>query len=157
MLDAADRRILDLIQASFPIVPRPYAEIAEKCGLSEEEALQRVRRLREVGIIRRLGANFRSDKLGFCSTLCAASVPPEKLRNFVALVNAQPGVTHNYLRRHKYNVWFTLIGPSRAENAALIERMERETGIAILNLPARRIYKIKVDFNMDQQVDIENV
>ncbi|MDR0826545.1 MAG: AsnC family transcriptional regulator [Desulfovibrio sp.] len=148
-LDAADRRILDLIQTGFPIVPRPYALIGEKCGLAEEEALRRVRRLKEIGIIRRLGANFRSDKLGFRSTLCAASVPEEKLADFITRVNAEPGVTHNYLRRHKYNVWFTLIGPSREEMSALLERIGHETGVAILDLPARAIYKIKVDFNME--------
>lgn len=67
--------------------------------------------MRESGLIRRLGANFQSAKLGFRSTLCAAKVPEEQLEQFIAEVNAIPGVTHNYLRNHSYNIWFTLIGP----------------------------------------------
>ena len=112
MLDAMDRRILGLIQSSFPLASRPYAVIGETVGIPEQEAFERVTRLKERKIIRRLGANFQSKKLGFRSTLCAAKVPEERIEGFVAEVNAQPGVTHNYLRDHEYNIWFTCIGPS---------------------------------------------
>ena len=99
-LDALDRRILDIIQTDFPLSPRPYAVLGERLGLSEEEVFRRVRALREKKIIRRLGANFQSAKLGFVSTLCAAKVPGEKLEAFIDAVNAEPGVTHNYFRDH---------------------------------------------------------
>ena len=81
-------------------------------GADEEQVLGRVRNLMESGVIRRLGANFTSRKLGYTSTLCAARVPPEALERFVEVVNRYPGVTHNYLRRHHFNVWFTLIAES---------------------------------------------
>ena len=148
-LDALDRRILDIIQTDFPLAPRPYAVLGERLGLPEEEVFGRVRALREKKIIRRLGANFQSAKLGFVSTLCAAKVPEEKLGAFIEAVNAEPGVTHNYLRDHAYNVWFTLISPSPEAREAVLKSLEECTGVAILNLPATKLFKIRVDFRMD--------
>lgn len=150
-LDAVDRKILALIQSGFPLVSRPYAVIGEHAGIGEEATLERVRSLRRRGIIRRIGANFQSGKLGFTSTLCAAKVPPEKLEAFIAAVNAEPGVTHNYLRDHAYNVWFTCIAPSPEHVATTLTELARATGVPILNLPAKRMYKIKVDFQMDAE------
>ena len=149
-LDASDRRILDIIQSEFPLAPRPYLEIGRKLNMPEEEVFRRVCHMRESGIIRRLGANFQSSRLGFVSTLCAASVPADKLDDFVALVNAEPGVTHNYLRDHLYNVWFTLISPGREAQLATLEALTRASGIEILNLPATRFFKIRVDFPMSE-------
>jgi DNA-binding Lrp family transcriptional regulator len=147
-MDAIDRQLLDIIQTDFPIVSRPYAALGERLDISETEALQRVRALTAQGVIRRIGANFQSRKLGWHSTLCAASVPQDKLDAFVAEVNRHPGVTHNYLRAHTYNVWFTLIGPSVDDVAATLAQITDATGIPILNLPALKMYKIQVDFKM---------
>lgn len=148
-LDAHDRRILGIIQSGFPLEPRPYAVIGREVGLPEEEVFARVRDLKTRKIIRRLGANFQSAKLGFRSTLCAAKVPEDAFEAFVAEVNRHAGVTHNYLRDHEYNVWFTCIGPSWKAVCELLDGISRRTGIPILNLPAKRMYKIKVDFQMD--------
>jgi DNA-binding Lrp family transcriptional regulator len=148
-LDAVERKILDLIQSGFPLESRPYAVIGGHAGIGEEEALERVRSLRRRGVVRRIGANFQSGKIGFKSTLCAAKVPSERLEAFIAAVNAEEGVTHNYLRDHAYNVWFTYIGPSMEQIEAALERIRAATGIRIVNLPAERLYKIKVDFRMD--------
>lgn len=149
-LDSLDRQLLDIIQTDFPLVPRPYAELGQRLGIPEEQALERVRALRAKKIIRRLGANFQSAKLGFVSTLCAAKVPEAKLETFISEVNAQPGVTHNYLREHSYNVWFTLISPSREQTRKILERISARTGIAILDLPATKLFKIRVDFRMQE-------
>lgn len=149
MMDAVDKRILDIIQTGFPIEPRPYAIIGEQVGVTEAEALARVRALRARKVIRRIGANFDSWKLGFRSTLCAAKVPQDKMDAFVAEVNSHVGVTHNYLRKHEYNVWFTCIGPSWDSVCALLDGITAKTGIPILNLPASKLYKIRVDFRMD--------
>jgi DNA-binding Lrp family transcriptional regulator len=150
LLDDADRRILDLIQTSFPLAPRPYAVIGAYCGLEEEEVFRRVRALSERGVIRRLGATFDSGRLGFSSCLCAAQVPADKLKAFTDEVNALAGVTHNYLRRHAYNVWFTCTAPSPEALRELTDGIQRRTGIAIVGFPAERVYKIKVDFRMLQ-------
>ena len=149
-LDLMDKRLLDIIQTGFPLVPRPYASLGQQLGITEEEALNRVRRMKTNKVIRRIGANFQSAKLGFRSTLCAAKVPETQLDSFVAEVNSHPGVTHNYLRNHAYNIWFTLIGPSWEAVCATLEEITRRTGIAVLNLPAARLYKIRVDFQMEE-------
>ena len=145
-LDLMDKRLLDIIQTGFPLVPRPYASLGQQLGITEEEALNRVRRMKTNKVIRRIGANFQSAKLGFRSTLCAAKVPETQLDSFVAEVNSH----HNYLRNHAYNIWFTLIGPSWEDVCATLEEITRRTGIAVLNLPAARLYKIRVDFQMEE-------
>jgi DNA-binding Lrp family transcriptional regulator len=146
--DAADCRILDLIQTNFPLASRPYAVIGERCGMGEEEAFRRVRALRERGLIRRIGAVFDSGRLGYSGALCAAKVPPDRLRAFTDEVNAHAGVTHNYLRRHAYNVWFTCTAPSPEALRDLTDGIARGTGVAVVSFPAERTYKIKVDFRM---------
>ena len=149
-LDTIDRKLLDIIQTAFPLVPRPYEDLGKQLGISEGEALARVKAMKEKKIIRRLGANFQSAKLGFRSTLCGAHVPEDKLDAFIADVNALPGVTHNYLRNHDFNVWFTLIGPSWDSVCETIRGIEERTGISIMNLPAEKLFKIRVDFQMEE-------
>lgn len=150
MKDAIDRRLLDIIQSDFPLESRPYLALGQKLGISEREAHERVKALRENGVIRRLGANFQSARLGFFSTLCAASAPAEKLEEFIEAVNALPGVTHNYEREHEYNIWFTLICRNREEAEEVLAALEAKTGIKALNLPATKLYKIRVDFPMER-------
>ena len=146
-LDDLDRAILNEIQSHFPIDSRPYAEVGRRVGASEAEVLARVVAMAEAGIIRRLGANFTSRKLGYTSTLCAARVKPASLDHFVAVVNRYPGVTHNYLRRHRYNVWFTLIAESEERLNRILEEISAAAEVAeILSLPAQEVFKIKVDF-----------
>jgi DNA-binding Lrp family transcriptional regulator len=146
-LDELDKAILNEIQSHFPIVSRPYAEVGRRVGVSEEEVIRRVKQMTAAGVIRRIGANFTSRKLGYTSTLCAAQVPEELLARFAQVVNRYPEVTHNYLRRHRYNVWFTLIAESQARLAKILEEISKASGVAeILSLPAREVFKIKVDF-----------
>ncbi len=150
-LDSIDKKILDIIQTNFPLATDPYQIIGEQVGVSAEEALAKVINLKKVGIIRRLGANFQSKKLGFRSTLCAAKVPQEKMEYFIQEVNAKKGVTHNYLRDHTYNIWFTLIGPSWESVCKTLDDITAKTGVEILNLPAKKMYKIKVNFAMEEE------
>lgn len=150
-MDATDRQILDIIQSKFPLDSRPYAVIGEQIGLTEAETLARVRALKEANVIRRIGANFQSKKLGWHSTLCAAKVPPEKLDHFVEVINAYVGVTHNYLRKHDFNVWFTFIGEDPETVQATLKEMTKKTGIHILYLPATKLFKVKVDFSMQDK------
>ncbi len=146
-MDDTDRAILNEIQSEFPVSVRPYLDLGRRLGLTESQVLERVERLKEQGIIRRIGGNFHSGQLGFTSTLCAARVPEEKMDRFVETVNRFPGVTHNYQRNHEYNVWFTFIAPSMAVIEDALKRISRETGVEdICNLPAVRMFKIKVDF-----------
>ncbi len=147
-MDNTDKHILDIIQTEFPLVSRPYAHIGAQVGLTQGETLARVRAMQQKGIIRRIGANFQSRRLGWKSTLCAAAVPDDKLGEFIAFVNSYPGVTHNYLRQHTYNVWFTFIGPTWEDIEKSLDAITRETRIKVLNLPAEQMFKIRVDFRM---------
>jgi DNA-binding Lrp family transcriptional regulator len=148
-MDRLDRAIINEIQSDFPISSRPFLELANRLGATEEDVLSRIRLLKERGIIRRIGGNFQSRKLNFTSTLCAAKVPEEKLDAFVETVNRYSGVTHNYLRDHEYNVWFTFIAPDMKSIDLALKEISETTGVAdILNLPAVRMFKIKVDFEV---------
>lgn len=148
-IDDMDRAILNLIQSDFPITPRPYLAIAQRLGFSENDVIKRLDRLKKKGIIRRIGGNFVPEKLGFVSTLCAARVPEDKIQSFAKAVNRYPGVTHNYQRDNKYNVWFTFIAPSMKEIEENLENISRQTGIQeIINLPATKVFKIRAHFNL---------
>ena len=148
-LDNIDKLILNRIQSDFPVSSRPYNAISEELGLLEDEVISRVERLKRIGIIRRIGGNFVPEKLGYVSTLCAAKVPPEKIESFASVVNAFPGVTHNYLRDNAYNVWFTFIAPSMAQIEKNLQIIKKKTGIdEVLNLPATKNFKIKAQFSL---------
>lgn len=149
-LDERDRKLLDRVQKSIPLTGRPYLALARELGMSEDEVLARLKRMKEAGIIRRLGGIFDSRKVGYTGTLCAARVPPEAVEEVARVVNAYPGVTHNYLRDHQYNMWFTILAPSEARLREIVEEIKVRTGIEdILELPAVNIYKIFVTFKMD--------
>lgn len=146
-MDKTDRALLNEIQSEFPIVPDPYRELGDRLGLPESEVIDRIRRLKERGIIRRIGGNFHSRRLNFTSTLCAAKVPEDRIDHFVSAVNRFPGVTHNYLRNHAYNVWFTFVAQDMETIERSLKALSEETGVEeILNLPSEKMYKIKVDF-----------
>ncbi|MDI6901105.1 MAG: hypothetical protein QMC79_05375 [Anaerosomatales bacterium] len=147
-LSELDRAVLTTIQAGFPVAARPYATLAEQLGSTEADVLASVKRLRAEGVIRRIGAIFDSHRLGYQSTLCAIAVPEERVEEVAALISEYHNVTHNYEREDRYNVWFTLIAPSRARIQAILDEIAERSGIDdILDLPAIRLFKIKVDFD----------
>jgi DNA-binding Lrp family transcriptional regulator len=149
ILDDTDREILNRIQSDFPITPEPFRTVADDLGLTHDDVLRRVARLKEAGIIRRIGGNFYPDKLGYVSTLCAAKVPREKVSAFAETVNRYTGVTHNYQRDNHFNVWFTFIAPSMEEIEANLARISEETGVPdIINLPATKVFKIRAQFDV---------
>lgn len=148
-MDDLDRTILNRIQTRFPLSPRPFEAIAQELGTTEAKVLTRVSRLKETGIIRRIGGNFVPGKVGFVSTLCTAQVPEEKVELFARTVNTYSGVTHNYLRENSFNVWFTFIAPSMDVIRDNLARIAEKTGVKrILNLPATHVFKIKAKFDL---------
>ena len=148
-MDDTDKAIINRIQSDFPRTQRPFAEIGKELGLDEAQVVERVARLKDWGIIRRIGGNFVPDKLGFVSTLCAAQVPDDRVEMFTETVNGYPGVTHNYLRENAYNIWFTFISQSMDEIKANLEEISAKTGVEdIINLPATHVYKIRAQFEL---------
>ncbi len=148
-MDDIDRKILNEIQSGFPVSPSPYLDLGGRLGISEDEAIGRVKKLKEQGLIRRIGGSLNSRRLGFKSTLCAARVAEDRIDDFVKEVNGCKGVTHNYLRKGDYNIWFTVIAPSASDIENALKEISEKTGVYdILNMPAERVFKIKVDFDV---------
>jgi len=148
-LSHLERDVLNAIQEDFPLVKRPFAELAVRLGRAEEEILGVARELRQKGIIRRIGASFDSGRLNLASTLVAMKVPPERLEEVASVVSSYPEVTHNYQRDHPYNLWFAIVAASQARLEAILEEIEDKTGISeVYSLPARRRFKIRVKFEL---------
>ena len=148
-MDDTDRKILNEIQSDFPISSNPFKDVGARLGIDEDEVIERVGRLKQEGIIRRIGGNFHSRRLDFSSTLCAARVPQDKIEGFVETVNRYPGVTHNYLRDNDYNIWFTFIAKDMETIERSLQEISKETGIEeIYSMPAVKTFKIKVDFDV---------
>jgi len=144
-MTSQDKKLLQRIQADFPIAPRPFAVLAAEFGLSEQEVIGKIQKWKKEGTIRQISPSFSPAALGFCSTLCTAAVPEEKLAAFVDEVNSLPGVTHNYRRDHTQNVWFTLIAKNYEELVKTISKIEKRTGIKIMSLPAEKVFKLKLE------------
>ncbi|MCG8643744.1 MAG: Lrp/AsnC family transcriptional regulator [Desulfobacterales bacterium] len=148
-IDRKSREILNKIQLNFPIDARPFRVLAQTLDMSEDDLIERVSRMKEDSLIRRIGGNFSPDKLGYFSTLCAAKVPENKIDLFTRTVNAYSGVTHNYVRDHTFNIWFTFIASSVGRIEKSLEEIKKETGVeTILNLPATRVFKISANFKL---------
>ena len=148
-MDPTDRKIINAIQSHFPISPQPYHELGKRLDLPADEVLKRVKALKAAGIIRRIGGNFHSHRLNYTSTLFAARVPEDKIEPFVEAVNNYSGVTHNYLRKHDYNVWFTFIASSMSSIEEALKEISQKTGVEeIYSLPAVKMFKIRVDFEV---------
>ena len=146
-LDPVDKAILMILQRGIPVTSRPYLAMAEEIGgVSEAEVIDRIALLKEENIIRRMSGFFNSGKLGYVSALCAIKVPPERLAAAAQVVNRYPGITHNYVREHEYNMWFTLI----ARDVETRERILDEICVEkLLRLYTNRRYKINVTFDLE--------
>lgn len=145
-MDTIDAKILNHLQEGLPISVSPFKEVAETIGISESECLERIRILKENGIIRRLGGVFNSPQMGIKSTLCAMRVPEDDIDRVAEIVNAYREVTHNYIRKSSYNMWFTISAHSSESLARILEEIKQQTGILVVSMPVRRSYKIKVVF-----------
>jgi len=154
-LTELERKVLNIIQAKFPICHAPYEEMARQIGgTSAQEVYECVLGLMERGIIRRLGGVFDTKKLGFMSALIAMRVPPERIDEVGEFVSSYAGVSHNYKREHEYNLWFTLAAPSRQQLMQTLEEIKTRTGITdVLYLPTVRMHKIFVNFEIPSKPD----
>ena len=156
MMEKLDKEILNEIQWTFPLVPKPYAVMAEKFGLSEEDMMQRLRQLKEKGVIRQLSAIFDTRRLGYKSALVAMSIEPDKLDYVANMINKHPGVSHNYERNHEYNLWFTLAVPPGSDLKTEIDKFSKLSGIKKTRLlPTIKLFKIGVKLEMVEEKKAE--
>ena len=144
-VDDVDARLIDGYQSGFPVVERPFRVVAEELGISEDEALARVERLHDAGIVRRFGAVLNPPVVG-SSTLAALQVPEDRFEAVAEVVNGYPQVNHNYRRDHEWNMWFVITAGSRATRDRILTEIEARTGLDVLNLPMLTDFYIDLEF-----------
>lgn len=155
-LDETDKRLMNLLQSSFPLDSEPFALLASEAELELEDVLVRTRRLLDERIIREITPIFDTRALGYESMLVAAKVDAENPQRAAAAVNAHPGVSHNYLRTHDFNLWFTIAVPPDSELGmeGSLEALMRETGAeSMRQLPTLTLFKINMNLEMEKGTD----
>lgn len=149
-MDEIDKKLINAVQEDFPLAQRPFAELAERVGLKEKETIERLKRLKKRGVIRRVGAIFSPENLEMVATLVAMHIPEaEQIEKLAKIINEFEEVTHNYWREHFYNLWFTIAAPDNESLQKIIGAIKRKTGIKeILQFPAKRRFKIDARFSV---------
>jgi len=151
-LDDTDRQLLNLLQGRFALERRPFARVAELAEIGEGEVLARTQRLLDDRIIRQVTPIFDTRVLGYSSMLVAAKVDAENPHRAAKVVNSHPGVSHNYLRDHEFNMWFTVATEpdSRLGLQGTLEVLQRLTGAeSVRQLPTLKLFKIRMDLEME--------
>jgi DNA-binding Lrp family transcriptional regulator len=152
-LDETDKRLMNLLQSSFPLDPEPFALLASEAELELDDVLARTRRLLDERIIREITPIFDTRALGYESMLVAAKVDAEHPQRAAAAVNAHPGVSHNYLRTHDFNLWFTIAVPPDSAlgmEGTLAALMEETGAESIRQLPTLTLFKINMNLEMEK-------
>jgi siroheme decarboxylase len=155
-LDETDKRLMNLLQSSFPLDPEPFALLASEAELALDDVLGRTQRLLDGRIIREITPIFDTRALGYESMLVAAKVDPEQPQRAARVVNAHPGVSHNYLRTHEFNLWFTIATPpdSQLGLRGTLEALMEETGAeSMRELPTLTLFKINMNLEMEKGTD----
>lgn len=133
-----DRRLINRLQDDLPLIPNPFAALGDELGLSEEDVVDRVRRLRDDGLLTRFGPFFDAEALGGAFCLCAMSVPADRFEEVLTKVNAHAEVAHNYERDHALNMWFVLATEHRGDIMRTAKEIEHDTGLEVLLFPKKR-------------------
>lgn len=154
-LDDRDQELLNAVQAGFPVVHAPFAELGEPLGIGEAEVIERIARLREARVVRQLSAIFDTRSLGYQSTLVAMRLAPEQLESGAAIINEHPGVSHNYRRNHEFNLWFTLATPPGSDIDATLQRLHELSGALVTRkLQTLKLFKIGVKLDMTGELPV---
>ena len=149
MLTAFDKRLLNIIQTDLPLESRPFAVLALRLDTEESVVIERLKFLKEQGLIRRIGPFFDSSKLGYIGTLVALEVKSTFIPQVAAVINSEYGVTHNYERDGIFNLWFTLFSHNLSEQNEILEKIKNLTGVVrLINLPATKKFKVSVQFTL---------
>ncbi len=155
-MDERDKRLLGEVQRRFPLEPEPYRALAERLSLSEEEVLERLKSLKQKGILRQISAIFNPQALGYKTTLVAAAIPEGRLPEATEVINSYPGVSHNYLRNHHYNIWFTIAVPPGESLEEKVPALLTQAGAEkYLLLPIKRVFHIAVVHDLGENNTLE--
>ena len=143
-LDTVDRQIIAKLQGDFPLCARPYAEVAERLGITEDELLKRLERLLADKVLTRFGPMFQIERMGGAFVLAALAAPEARYEEITELVNTLPQVAHNYRREHELNMWFVLATETQAGIAEAVACIERDTGLPVYAFPKEREYFVEM-------------
>jgi DNA-binding Lrp family transcriptional regulator len=148
-LDELDRRILNRIQEEVPLDPRPFRVLGKEFGLSENDMIARVRRMWDLGIVRRLGPIINYHAWDMSGVLVASKLDESRIEDARAAVAEHPEITHAYLRDHEWNLWFTVIAESEAAMDAIINQLIERAGLTdVKKLPQIKSFKLGVRFEV---------
>jgi DNA-binding Lrp family transcriptional regulator len=142
-----EQRLLNEFQQGMPLTPNPYADIAKQLGVYETTVLETLRRLQTEGVVSRVGAVFRPNRIG-ASTLAAMSVPQAELDKVAAIVSDFVEVNHNYEREHRYNLWFVVVAADEDRLQEVLSQIEASSGYTVLDLPLLNEYFIDLGFDL---------
>lgn len=143
-LTPVDRQIIDSLQGDFPICEQPYAEVAGRLGISEDQLLQRLEQLLADKVLTRFGPMYQIERMGGAFVLAALAVPENRYDEVTALVNALPQVAHNYRREHELNMWFVLATETQSGIAEAVARIEQDTGLPVYAFPKEREFFVEM-------------
>ena len=150
-MDKLNCRILEALQNGLPLSERPYEILARRLQISCEQLWNKLQMLMANGIIRRIGASLDSRKLGFSSTLAAVNVKADLVEQASEIIGRFPQVTHSYLRKDRFNIWFTIIAVDNERIECILEQIRSSLTLEksqVLNLPVKRLFKLNVRFNV---------
>ena len=152
-LTEIDRELLNALQWDFPLTKRPFLDLGERLGISEDEVLERVGHVKREGVLRQLSAIFDTRALGYSSALIAAKLDADTIDEGAARVSEHPGVSHNYKRNHDYNLWYTLAVPPGEDFDQHLDILHTRSGATVTRkLPTIKLYKIGVKLDMTGQL-----
>lgn len=142
-----EQRLLNEFQHGLPLTPEPFAEIAGQLGVYETTVLETLERLQTEGVISRVGAVFRPNRIG-ASTLAAMAVPEAELERVAAIISEFAEVNHNYEREHDFNLWFVVVADSDQSLSRVLADIEKSSGYPLLDLPLENEYFIDLGFDL---------
>lgn len=147
-LDKLDRAIINRLQDGFPIIEQPFVAVAVELGIAEDELITRVKKLLDEKILTRFGPMYHAERLGGALSLAAMKIPPQDYERVASVVNALPEVAHNYEREHVLSMWFVLATETAESQRAAIEKIERESGYHVYNMPKLDEYFVELKFRV---------
>ncbi|MHC4636336.1 MAG: Lrp/AsnC family transcriptional regulator [Planctomycetota bacterium] len=150
-MDDLDCRILKLLQNDFPVSKNPYLTLGRKLNISSDELWDRITKMIDAGVIRRIGVSLDSHRFGYSSTLAAISIDGERVGEAAEIIDRFVEVTHSYTRKDKFNIWFTLIAEDEKRIDSILEDIREALSLdrsQVLNLPMKRMFKLDARFNI---------
>ena len=147
-LDETNRALINMYQGDFPICEEPYAEVATRLGITEDDVINRISTLLEEGVLSRFGPLYNAERLGGGLSLAAIKVPENDYDRIADIVNSFPEVAHNYAREDAYNMWFVLATETPEQIEDMVKKIEEATGLDVMNVPKLEEFSISLRFEV---------